>query len=369
MKLLIATPLYPPEIGGPATYAKLLQEGLPGKGIEVEIVKFSDVRHLPKLIRHYVYYHRVLKAARHADVVLALDPVSVGLPALYAAKKAGKPFVVKVVGDYAWEQGRQRFGVTQELDDFVQTPQKSFFVRRLQEIQTRVARSATRVVVPSEYLKNVVLKWGISRNKIQVIYNAVSIEKMTEDVPESVKALPRPRVVTIGRLVEWKGIDGLIRVFDGLWAARSRGLSASLVIVGMGPEEKRLKEHAALLRLNNVCLFTGQLSHEETLAIMNDADIFVLNSTYEGLSHTLIEALMLGKCIIATNAGGNPEIILKGDGILINVKDETELASSLRILIEHQERRLKFSKHAKESAKRFSLETMLLRTAMALQNL
>src|SRR3989338_1641940 len=121
MKLVIATPLYPPEIGGPATYSRLLEEGLPMKGIEVELVKFSEVRHLQKLIRHYVYYRRVLKAARGADAVLALDPVSVGLPAMWAAKRAKKPFVVKIVGDYAWEQGRQRFGVEAELDDFVQT--------------------------------------------------------------------------------------------------------------------------------------------------------------------------------------------------------------------------------------------------------
>ena len=89
MKLVIATPLYPPEIGGPATYSRLLEEGLPMKGIEVELVKFSEVRHLPKLIRHYVYYRQVLKAARRADAVLALDPVSVGLPAMKAARTCG----------------------------------------------------------------------------------------------------------------------------------------------------------------------------------------------------------------------------------------------------------------------------------------
>ena len=99
MKIVLATPLYPPEIGGPATYAKLLEEGLPSSGIEVALVKFSEVRHLPKLIRHYAYYRRVLAAVRRADAVLALDPVSVGLPAMWAARKAGKPFVVKIVGD------------------------------------------------------------------------------------------------------------------------------------------------------------------------------------------------------------------------------------------------------------------------------
>src|SRR3989338_4085545 len=139
MKLVIATPLYPPEIGGPATYAKLLFEGLPKKAIEVELVKFSDVRHLPKFIRHYVYYRRVLMAARSADAILALDQVSVGLPALYAAQKLGKPFFVKIVGDYAWEQGQQRFGITENLDEFVKTKNVPFSVRMLRRIQIRAA--------------------------------------------------------------------------------------------------------------------------------------------------------------------------------------------------------------------------------------
>ncbi len=110
MRLLIATPLYPPDPGGPATYAKALEEGLPPLPIEVDLVKFSDVRHLPKGVRHVAYFWRVLRALKGVDVVLALDPVSVGLPALLAALIARKKFVLKVVGDYAWEQGRQRWG-------------------------------------------------------------------------------------------------------------------------------------------------------------------------------------------------------------------------------------------------------------------
>lgn len=161
MKLVLATPLYPPDIGGPATYAKELVDGLPAKGIEVKSVKFSDVREWPRLLRHYLYLRKVLRAARDADAILALDPASAGLPAMKAAARAGKPFFVKIVGDYAWEQGRQRFGVTQELDEFIRTPQESFFVRRLQGIQTRVAAAATRVIVPSEYLKGMVTAWGV----------------------------------------------------------------------------------------------------------------------------------------------------------------------------------------------------------------
>ena len=373
MKLVIATPLYPPEIGGPATYAKLLAEGLPKKDIKVELVKFSEVCHLPKLIRHFVYYRRVLHAARGADVVIALDPVSVGLPAMKAAKKAGKPFVVKIVGDYAWEQGRQRFGVTQNLDEFVKTKQTSLCVCLLQAIQTRVAWSATRVIVPSEYLKDIVAAWGTStsfgtgipREKIEVIYNAVSLSPLGMILPV-VTALPRPLAMAAGRLVPWKHIDGII---DAVAHLRREGSQTSLTIVGDGPEKSRLAAHAEK-KIRENYVFTGALSHADTLATMKSADAFVLNSSYEGLSHLLIEAQALGIPTVATRVGGNPEVITDGeDGLLVPAGDTSALARSLARLLGDDALRTRLAARARESAKRFSTETMLARTSDVLTHL
>lgn len=361
MRLAIATPLYPPDIGGPATYAKLLSEGLSKNGIEVELVKFSDVRHLPKIIRHYAYYRRVLRIARTADMVLALDPVSVGLPALWAAKKAKKPFIVKIVGDYAWEQGQQRFGVMQNLDEFVKTKHVSFSVRMFRRIQTHVARSAIRIIVPSEYLKNIVATWGISHDKIEVIYNAVPIEEIGI-VPKDVEKLQRPLVVTAGRLVPWKHIDGII---DAVAAIPD----ASLAIVGDGPYRATL-ERRANEKLQGRFIFTGMLSHRDTLAALRLSDVFVLNSSYEGLSHLLIEAQALGVPTVATHIGGNPEVITnEKDGLLVPIGDTTILTETLARIFSDEELRTRLSVNALESAKRFSIEIMIATTASVLKNL
>src|SRR3989344_2234423 len=208
MKVLIATPLYPPEVGGPATYAEILKQAW---GRDALLVKFSDVRKYPKILRHVVYFLMVLKAARNTDVVLALDPVSVGLPAMKAAQKAGKKFVVKIVGDYAWEQGVQRFGVTQTLDDFVKTEQSSFAVRRLQQIQNKVAQGATGIIVPSEYLQEIVMQWGIPKEKIIVINNGI---KLPEHIPMQQKKEGEFLIVSAGRRVPWKGFEALERIAD-----------------------------------------------------------------------------------------------------------------------------------------------------------
>src|SRR3989344_3991320 len=295
MKLIIATPLYPPEISGPATYAKLLEEGLPKKGIEVELVKFSEVRHMPKLIRHYAYYRRVLKAARDADAILALDPVSVGLPAMKAAHKIGKPLVVKIVGDYAWEQGQQRFGVTQDLDEFVKMKKVPFPVRVLRRIQTRVARGATRIIVPSEHLKSIVVTWGIPEEKICVIYNGI---ELPAHLPMQQKSDGEFLIVSTGRRVPWKGFEAIERVVSG--------------------------------HPNWRVFIASSLPRAEALGWVKSADVFVLNSRYEGFPHALIEAMTLGTPVVATDARFHRTLLEHGKtGLLVPPGNDDALEQAL----------------------------------------
>ncbi len=308
MKLVLATPLYPPEAGGPATFAKTLEEELPKHGWAVETIKFADVRYLPKFLRHIAYMRRVKRAARMADVVLALDPVSVGLPACIAAKMVGKPFYVRIAGDYAWEQGVQRFGVKETLDEFVERTKYSLSVRLLRAVQTFVARNAVRVIVPSLYLRHIISRWGIAQEKIIVAYNAA---------PEIDKAMfARPEVdgayiVSIARLVPWKGMGAVITAVTGSVESRT------LVIIGDGPERGRLEAEARNSKHPQKVIFTGNLPHEETMRYLAHADSFVLDTRYEGLSHLILEALALGTPVATTNAGGNPELVKDGDTGLI----------------------------------------------------
>lgn len=360
-RLLVATPLYPPDPGGPATYARILETMLPEQGTVVEVVKFGNVRHLPKLFRHVMYFFNVLHSARHADAILALDPVSVGLPSALAAKLLKKRFYVKVVGDYAWEQGRQRFGLAMDLDIFIQARHMPLQVRVLRALQRYVARQATRIIVPSYYLQKIVGSWGIPQERISVVYNAVSPAALSV-CPTVLAEVRRPLILTIGRLVPWKHIDGIIDAMDRLDA---EGLPATLAIVGTGPLEQSLMQKAGESRTD--VLFLGQQNKEGTHGALAAADILVLNSSYEGLSHVLIEALVEGKAIIATNAGGNPELIEDGvNGILVNVGDTAGLARAMRLLCEDSRLRSLLEEGARVSSARFSTSGMISGTMTAL---
>jgi glycosyltransferase involved in cell wall biosynthesis len=323
MKLVLATPLYPPDSGGPATYAEALVQGLPSHGIEVLLVKFGDVRHLPKVVRHFVYFRNILRATAHADVVLALDPVSVGFPAMLAAKLARKKLVLKIVGDFAWEQGTQRYGIKATLDEFVTEKRVPTQVRFLRAIQNSVARSAVEIIVPSEYLKRIVSEWGVSPEKITVIHNSIEIP---EEILHTASQPLSHSVVSAGRLVPWKKVDGVI---EAVKIVREQISDVQLTIVGDGPDRVSLEEKAKE-SLDGAVTFTGSLSHVDTLKQLQRGSVFVLNSSYEGLSHLLIEALMLGCAIIATNAGGNSEVITDEEsGLLVSVGDTDGLVAAL----------------------------------------
>jgi glycosyltransferase involved in cell wall biosynthesis len=362
MRVLIATPLYPPDPGGPATYARSLEEELPGKGIDVLLVQFGRVRRLPPGIRHLIYLLLLLKEGKRADLILALDPVSVGLPATIAAKLLKKPLVMKVVGDYAWEQGRQRFGVTEQLDKFYDARSVAFEVRLLKRIEAWTACQAISLIVPSEYLKRIVSQWkGVDPSRITVIYNAMRAEN-NGVVPASVAALPRPRIVSVGRLVPWKHMEGVIDAVKDI-------PDVSLAIVGDGPSRERIARRIQETAPERM-LLTGALSHSDTLATIQQADIFVLNSTYEGLSHLLIEALALGKPIIATDVGGNPELITgEVNGLLIPSRDTSALQAAIMRLLVDAPLRTRLAEAAKESSVRFSMESMIMRTAASLHSL
>ena len=362
MRLLIATPLYPPDPGGPATYAKLLEECLPGQGVAVSLAKFGEVRAHPKGMRHLIYLWRVWCAARRADAVLALDPVSVGLPACIAAALAGKPFAVKVVGDYAWEQGRQRFGVKESLDEFITRKAYALPVRLMRGVQSFVASRARLVIVPGAYLTRIVRSWGVPEARIQVIHNAVE-EETADALPEGVPALPKPLIVSIGRLVPWKGFSTLI---DAVALVRGTQ-SASLAIAGDGPEREAL-EARAKEALGDGYAFAGAVSHAEAFALMRAADAFVLGSTYEGMSHTLVEALLSGVPVIASDIEANRDVVGEA-GILVPPEDPAALAHALSSVFENEERKQELARKARVRGGDFSLARMLSLTAASLKSI
>ena len=107
-KILIATGIYPPDIGGPATYVARLEKELRTRGFVVRVLAYTHLRHLPKGIRHLVYFFKLLLLALGCDIIYAQNSISAGFPAAIAATLFNKKLVLKVVGDADWEQARNK---------------------------------------------------------------------------------------------------------------------------------------------------------------------------------------------------------------------------------------------------------------------
>ena len=333
MKLLLAASLYPPETRGPATFAGQLVAYLSrGKGVEVEVVKFSDVRNLPHVVRHLAYAWRLLWRGRGSRVVLALDPVSVGIPALIVATALHAKLVLRVGGDYAWEQGVRRWGVRELLDEFVAQDKRVYplALRLIWKLQCVVARRAYRVVVPSKYLKGIVERWGVSSEHVVVIPSAAangtaSIDK--RGTRQRVGWGSEAVVFSVGELVPWKGFPALIKAVGSL---RAEFPGIRLIIAGGGDQE-RLRRKAAAAGFDPDMVFLGVFPNVIMRDLLAAADVFALNTAYEGLSHAIIEAMHAGVPIVTTPAGGNPELIEDGTtGLLVQFDDVIAFTAAIR---------------------------------------
>ncbi|PLX27324.1 hypothetical protein C0583_03330 [Candidatus Parcubacteria bacterium] len=328
-KILITTGIFPPDHGGPATYTSTLLHELPKFGIETKLLSYGEETKEDKennifrisrkqnvLLRYLKYFFKVYKLAKWADLIYAQGPVSEGIPTYFASRLQGKKYVIKVVGDYAWEQGRQRCGVEDLLDEF-QNKTYSLRIELWRFLQMVITNGAEKIITPSIYLKSIVSKWGNNKEKIEVIYNSSKQVKisLSKDEARRELSLHGNVIISASRLVPWKGFDILIEVIAEI---NKEINDLHLFIAGDGPERDKLQKMVIEKNIANHVRFLGVLEQKELWKYLRASDGFVLNTGYEGLSHLIIEAMAISVPIITTRVGGNPELIKNNEnGLLV----------------------------------------------------
>jgi glycosyltransferase involved in cell wall biosynthesis len=229
--------------------------------------------------------------------------------AVAAARAVGRPVIVKVVGDPAWERG-SRLGLTDTtFDEFQQEPATGARVRAMQWVRNRSIRAATAVVTPSRHLAKTIGGWA-DRDDVVVVPNGAHVPAdATSECPAARTGLD---LVFVGRLVPVKQADLLVE-------AVARVPSARLELIGDGPELHRLQQLADDLQVADRVTFAGSLGHDDVMRHLARADALVLSSSHEGLPHVLIEALAMGTPVVASRAGGMAEVLTDGvDGLLVD---------------------------------------------------
>lgn len=358
--ILIATPLYPPDTGGPATDTAMLRRELPKQGIDVVVCSFGTVRHLPRGIRHVKYMLNLFKHTRDVNAIVAMDTFSVCLPALIVAKLSRKPLVVRVPGDFAWEQAVQRFNVIDSIELF-QKKRYGWRVELIRSFEWFAVRQADLVMAISDFFKNIIEEWGVEPTHLVRVYLGL-------DVPEEVTMppnVPEGKILfSLGRFVPWKGFSMLIELVSELpdeW---------QLVLAGDGPLRSTLEAQARSLGVADRVTFTGSVPHAEALGWYRAANVFALNTSFESFSFQMIEAMASGVPVIATTAGSLPELVENGiEGVLCAPNDKEafkEAVLSVKLEEDVWKKRVKAAKH---KAQRFSAEASTREFATALKKL
>jgi glycosyltransferase involved in cell wall biosynthesis len=335
VKVLVVSGIWPPDVGGPASHAPEITSFLVGRGHAVEVVTTADKapaqeayevhwvsRRLPVGVRHLAGAALISRRAAAAQVVYTTGMFG---RSSAGAKLAGRPYVVKLTADPAFERSRRRGFVAGTIEDF-QRGGGGHRAAVLRALRNAELRGAAHVLCPSDYLRSIALGWGLAPDRVSVLPNPVPpLPELPErDELRGLLGLNGATLAFAGRLTRQKSLEVALEAL-----AQADGVS--LVLAGEGDEVPALERRARELGLGSRVRFLGPLPRERVLELFRAADAALLSSSWENFPHTVIEALAVGTPVLATRTGGVAEVVEhERNGLLVPPGDAEALATAVR---------------------------------------
>jgi len=200
----------------------------------------------------------------------------------------------------------------------------------------RVARWAAQGVIGVSEEITAVMKRALPRNPVVCIHNGIDVKKIRPTVSALQKrqqlGIPENALVigVVGRLVPVKSIDCLLRAMS-LLRQDLDAVPLRLFIVGDGPLRSTLESLAREVAIDRQTLFLGM--RDDVYDLMNLFDIYALPSLHEGIPMALLEAMALGRPVVASRVGGIPEVMTDGaEGKLVPAQEVAALTQALKTL-------------------------------------
>jgi PEP-CTERM/exosortase A-associated glycosyltransferase len=264
------------------------------------------------------------------NILHAHSPILNALPALWVGHNLGIPVVYEIRA--FWEDAAVDHGT------YGQNSWKYWLVKT---VETWVCRKVNGVVLLCDGLKDDLINRGIPPNKLVVVSNGINIEdfrpcKPDQDYKEAWGLMGKRVIGFIGSFYRYEGLDLLVEAFASLSAFRS---DIALLLVGGGEMEKELKEQINKLCLDGKVVMPGRIPHERIPGVYELIDILAYPRYSMRLTELVtplkpLEAMAMGKAIVASDVGGHKELIKHNlNGLLFRAGNFKTLAASLNQLL------------------------------------
>lgn len=297
-KILIATPLYPPAIGGPSQYAKNLAVVWRQAGHQVLVENFGSVLKWPTGIRHLLYFFKLCRSAFSADFILILDTYSAALPAVVVGKIFGKQTIIRTGGDFLWESYVERTGDLVLFKNFYEQSVSNFNrkERTIFRLTKFILRAASIVVFSTDWQRQIFIKaYGVPLDKTQIIENYFG--------PKEVSAVPDKKVfIGATRSLKWKNHDRLA---------------------------------AAFAKVGETYLDSNQAGYEEFMVKIKNSYAVILASLGDISPNLILDAIRLNKPFILTKENGL-ESRISGLGLRVDPENINDIADKIKLLLDDQ---------------------------------
>ena len=339
MDILITVGIFPPDIGGPASFVPKIAKYLINKGHNVKIICLSDKEHLtykddinvirinrnsPIIFRWLKTIVKIYSNSKKSDLIFVNG---LGTETTIANLFIRKKVIRKIVGDPVWERVYNKNLIDESFDDF-QENNHGLSISLQKMIRNWSINKSNLIITPSQHLKNFIDKIGFDKN-IFVINNGVNIEQHNKVVLQNNII----QLLVVSRLVSQKNIDSIIKAVKVM-----ENENIILNIVGDGSEINNLKLLVKKYELDKKINFIGKIENTKLNEYLKNADIFIQASNYEGLPHSILEAMNFEIPILSTDVGGCSVLLNKGErGYIIPMPvSEVEISEGIRKIINNK---------------------------------
>ena len=338
MNILITVGIFPPDIGGPASFVPKIANHLINMDNKVKIICLADEEnllledeldvlrirrstYLP--IRWFKTISLIIKHGRKSDILFVNG---LGVEAAIANLYLRKKIVRKIVGDPVWERFYNKKRTSETFDDF-QNLKHNLNVRIQKLIRNWSISSSEVVITPSDHLKEFINRTN-PKTEVLKINNGIEITEFKR----SKTPLHEFNILINSRLVVQKNIHLVIEAMGCI-----KNLDINLKIIGEGGEFARLEDLITNLKIQNRVKMIGKVENNLISEYLKTSNLFIQASDYEGLPHSILEAINYEVPILSTEVGGCKDLLDNGDRgfIISSPQNKQQIAEKIDYIYEN----------------------------------